>query len=262
MPELDDIAPEDLPFELPDGFAETVKGWDIPIDQLPRAVETFKGLQTEEGQIEAFLTFGQQLGFGLKDMERLFDDEVAAVTSPVETPAPPAPTEAEIEERDRPLTRGELAAIREEIRNDVQGEFTQREAAQAEARNQYTFQVIGRWYNDNEITDPAAQAVIARLGEDIAHANGADTYDPAVAVWALEQGRAAYDGFVEGEAQKALARKAAIAQQQPTSIGGAGGSPTAGDGEEPFDYSAQKGAALQSAKARVRARMRASGEIE
>jgi hypothetical protein len=261
MPELDDIAPEDPPFELPEGFAETVKGWDIPIDQLPRAIETFKGLQTEEGQIEAFLTFGQQLGFGLKDMERLFEDEVP--TAPVAEPvAPPEPTEAELEELERPLTRRELAAIREEIRDEVKGEFTQREEAQKAATQQETFAVIGRWYNDNEITDPAAQAVIARLGEDIAHANGADTYDPTVAVWALEQGRAAYDGFVEAEAQKALARKAAIASQQPTAIGASGGSPAAGDEEEPFDYAEQKGKALQSAKARVRARMRASGEIE
>lgn len=263
MPEIEET-PE--PFALPEDFAAQVQAWDVPIEHLPEAVAQYKSLQTEEGIIDAFIQTGQSLGFGLKELERLFVED-----APVETPAvPSAPvvsTAPEPRDPNTPLTYAEVQEILAEERAQVDARFEQQtQAEQAREQNafaqkqQVTFAAINDWYEAHGIDQQSeAAAVIARLGEATLAA-GEDSYVPAVAVAALDRGFAAYDGFIESEATAYLKRKAAAGDALPATLS-AGGTDTGGEDAAP-NYGELGGKALATAKERVRARLRQSGELE
>ena len=262
--------PEDAPvveepaFELPEGFADTVKGWDVPVDVLPEAVALYKGLQSEEGIIDNFVVLGQKLGFGIKELERLFADEPIAPVQAAPIPqAPVAPVEPE--DPERLMTAAEVRKMVEDERTAYESKFTdfqaqqvQAQQAQFQARQQKTFAAIGNWFKTNEINDENAQALIARLGEKTIDPT-ADSYDPAVAIAALERGKEAYEAFVESEAEARLRKKALVTAAQPTSVGGAGGSAGGEDESTAPAYSTLGAGALEEAKKRVRARFAQGG---
>lgn len=257
---VEEAAPE---FALPEDFAQTVQGWDVPVEILPEAVALYKGLQTEEGVIDNFVVLGQKLGFGIKELERLFSDEEPV--APV-APAPVAPAAvAEPEDPERLMTAAEVRALVEAERADYTSKFDAFQQQQVEAQQQafqarqtQTFQAIGEWFKTNDIVSEEAQAIIARLGEKTLDPT-ADSYDPQVAIAALERGKEAYDKFVETEAEARLRKKAVIASAQPAGIGEGGGT-DAGEGDDGTpDYKALGRDALEAAKKRVRAQFAAGG---
>lgn len=259
--EIETPAPE--PFELPEDFATQVQGWDVPIESLPEAVAQYKALQTEEGVIDAFIRTGQSLGFGVKELERLFVDEVAQPAPAPATPAAPQPAPVP-EDPEALLSRAEVRALIEAERTAVEERFNaltqaeqERQQASENARRQVTFGVINNWFDAHEIDRASVRArTIAQLGEATIAA-GADSYDPAIAVAALERGAEAYEKYIETEARDHLARIAARGDALPAVLGG--GNTGTGEGEAPVEY---KGSgALQTAKDRVRNRLRANGEL-
>jgi len=249
-------APEPEPFTLPEDFASQVQGWDVPIDALPAAVEQYKALQTEEGVIDAFIATGQSLGFGLKELNRLFDEEAPAPVAPA---APAAP--AEPEDPDRLMTAAEVQAMLAEVRGEqeqFQQALTQKEH---QARQEQVFGAMNQWFDSQDVKDEQTRRQIATFGEKHVLPTQ-DSYDPRVAIAALERGKAEYDAWVEAEAQNYLKRKQAAAKGQPTPVGGGSGGTSGGDGGgEQVDYQKLGGAALDTAKERVRARLRASDEL-
>lgn len=270
MPEAEEIiedAPvvEDPPFALPEGFAETVQGWDVPVEMLPEAVALYKGLQTEEGVIDNFVVLGQKLGFGIKELERLFaDDEPPAPAQPA--PAPVA-TPVEPEDPERLMNAAEVRAMLEAERATYDSKFDEFQQAQVAVQQQAfqdrqtkTFAAIGNWFDSKEIKDENVQAMVAKLGEKTLDPT-ADSYDPQVAIAALERGLTAYEAFVDEQAEARLRKKAVIASAQPTGVGEAGGS-AGGEGDETApDYAklALSGGAMEAAKARVRKRLMEGG---
>lgn len=261
---VEEAAPE---FTLPEDFAQTVQGWDVPVDKLAEAVELYKGLQTEDGVIDNFTVLGQKLGFGMHEMERLFltDEELAQQlakqAAPFLAPAPVASTApVEPEDPERLMTAAEVRALVEAERATSDSRFSEFQQQQVEAQQQafqarqtQTFAAIGEWFKTNDIVSEEAQAIIARLGEKTLDPT-ADSYDPQVAIAALERGKEAYDKFVETEAEARLRKKAVVAGAQPASIGEGGGT-DAGDGDTAPDYKALGGDALVAAKKRVRERL-------
>lgn len=248
---------EETPFTLPEDFAQTVQGWEVPIETLPEAVALYKGLQSEEGIIDNFVVLGQKLGFGIKELERLFADEpiVPVQTAPVTSPVP---VTTEPEDPERLLSAHEVKQMLEQERAYAESrinEFTQQQEASKQqafqARQQQTFSVIGNWFKANEIHDENAQAIIARLGEKTIDPT-ADSYDPQVAIAALERGKEAYEQFVDTQAEARLRKKALVTVAQPTAVGGASAG-SEGDETAP-DYKTLGSGALDAAKARVRKR--------
>lgn len=253
--------PEETPFELPEDFADQVKGWGVPLDEIPQAVARHKGLQSEDGVVDEWIALGQNLGFGIKELQRLFEDEVAPPAAPV-VPAAPEVDPILGDDPERLLTAAEVKQIMDDQRAQFEGRFTASEQERAEkeqeARTKVVFGAIEGWFEKNEISDPDERRLIAQMGEATIAA-GADSYDPAVSLAALERGKAAYDAFVEKQAQAYLAKKAGTAQGQPTGLGGG----TAGGEAEPeTDYAKLGQGALSAAKAKVRERLRASGELD
>lgn len=244
-------------FTLPENFADTVKSWEL--DDLSRAdeyVKLGKALETEEGVIDGFIGLGQKLGLGVKDLERLFaEDQPAAPQAAAPVPAP-----AEAPDPDRLLTQAEVDKLIEERVLGPQREAQERQAQELQAlRQKQTFDTIDQWFAGKEGLDDEAKQVIVALADRTIPAD-ADSWDPKVAVAALERGAAAYEALMEKQAQAYIAKKAAQGQALPTNIGS--GSTPGGEAEEAPDYVAARGKALDVARARVRARLRAAGEME
>lgn len=246
-------AVEPEPFTLPDDFATRVQEWDVPLDQLETAAKQYKSLQTEEGIIDAFIATGQSLGFGLKDLNKLFDEEPA--------PAAPAAPAAPVEPVDPEalMSRAEVEAMLADVRRETADYALQQEQARFQEKQNITFAAIDQWFGQAGVDDPETRRMIAQFGERHILPNQ-DSYDPRVALAALEQGRADYDAFVQKEAQRYLAAKGAQANGQPTSIGRTPAS-APGNEEPPADYASLGQKALATAKERVRARLREAGEI-
>lgn len=256
---------EETPFELPEDFADQVKGWDVPVDEIAQAVALHKALQTEDGVIDAFIRTGQSLGFGIKELQRLFaEDPEAAVAAVAAVTAAPAPTVDPIlgDDPDRLLTAAEVKAIMDRERESFDQRFTQSEQARQqesfEQRQKQVFGAIDGWFTANGITDANERRMIAQLGEATILPNQ-DSYDPAVSLAALERGKAEYDTFLESQAAKYIAKKAGTAQAQPTAVGG--GSAAGAEEEGEVNYKDLRSAALSTAKERVRARLRDAGEM-
>jgi hypothetical protein len=246
-------------FALPEDFADQVKGWDIPLDELPQAVAFHKALQSEDGVIDTFIRTGQSLGFGLKELEGLLGPE-----TPAEPAAPAAPVPDPIigDDPDRLLSAAEVAQIMERERAQFEERFTkadeERQAKEFAAVQKATFDRIDQFFDSKEISDPETRRFVAQLGEKTIPA-GANSYDPAVVQAALERGLAAYEDFVEKQAAAYIARKAGTAQGQPTPVGG--GSAPGGEGDDEVDYAKLGNKALDTARERVRARLRENGEL-
>jgi hypothetical protein len=155
-------------------------------------------------------------------------------------------TAAEVEEL--------LTKVREENAQFVQSQ----QQAQLQAREAAVIDQMNGWFDAQEVTDVETRLAIARFGEKHVLPNQ-DGYDPRVAIAALEAGKAEYDAWVEAEAKRYLQKKKVVADAQPTPPGGA---PTHGGGtdEAPAVYEGPE--ALQTAKDRVRARLRANGELQ
>lgn len=248
-----ETAPEPEPFTLPEDFATQVQTWDIPVDKLAEAAQMYKAAQTEEGVIDGFIAYGQSLGFGLKELNRLFEDEApAAPAAPV---APQAPTPDPEALMTRAEVDAEIARIREEQQQFVQ---SQEQRAQA-AKQAQVMDGIGTWFSQAGVEDEQTRKLIAGFGEKHVAPN-ADPYDMRVVAAALERGKADYEAFLQGEAQRYLKGKAASAANQPTPVGGAPAATTGSD-EAPVDYVAARGGAFDLARQRVRDRLRAAGEL-
>lgn len=252
--EVETEAPE---FTLPEDFAQQVQGWDIPVDKLAEAAELYKSSQTEEGVIDNFIRFGQSLGFGIKELERLFADETPApaAAAPV---AEPAAVDPFGDDPDRLMTASEVRAIVEAQRAEVNQTFEQQQKAAFEAKQRTTFAAIDSWFTQQGITDEDDRAEIARLGAKTI-LPGQDDYDPVVALGALERGFAAKTAVDERRAQAYLAKKAGTAQAQPAVLGG-GGTTGGEDVDEAPAYAELGGKALSTAKQRVRDRLRQAGQ--
>lgn len=255
---VEPVEPE--PFVLPDDFGATVQSWEVPIEALPEAVAQYKALQTEEGVIDAFIATGQSLGFGIKELEKLFADDPVAAVAAVAAEAAVAPVAAEHEDPDRLMTAKEVQDLLAEQRTAFEGQFTQREQAEFQSRQAKTFSAIDNWFTQNDVTDPDTQRIIAQFGEKHI-VPGADSYDPQVAIQALEKGQADYDAFVERQAQEVVARKAKIKEAQPVVLGGGGATNTGEGADDGPDYRKLGSGALDAAKQRVRDRLRQSGEL-
>jgi DNA-binding transcriptional MerR regulator len=246
-------------FTLPEDFADQVKSWDIKLDELPQAVALHKALQSEDGVIDTFIRTGQNLGFGIKELQRLFNEDEPV--APVAAPAAPA-VHAELEDPDRLLTAAEVNSLLERERNSVLERITEsdqkREQENFQSRQRTLFAAIDSKFAEWGVTDPDEQRFIASLAEKTILA-GADSYDPAVSLAALERGKAQYDAFVEKQAASYLAKKGTTLKAQPTTLGG--GNTAAGETDEAPDYHALGGKALDTAKERVRRRLREQGEL-
>lgn len=242
------------PFVLPEDFASQVQSWELGLDDLPKAVETYKSLQTEEGIIDAFISTGQSLGFGLKELNKLFADDEPVVT-------PPAAPAAPVEELDpeRLMTAAEVDAMLKQVREEAAQYQQTQEQRDLEAKQMNVMNQMNAWFDAKEVTDLETRGAIARFGEKHLRP-GQNILDPAVAIAALEAGQADYDAWIDAEAKRYLAKKKAVADGQPTPPGGA---PTSGGGgpDDAPKYEELGGAALQTAKDRVRARLRANGEL-
>lgn len=250
-----ETAPEPEPFTLPEDFASQVQSWDIPVDALPDAVARYKALQTEEGVIDAFIAEGLSLGFGVKELQRLFDDEQAAAAQQPATSAPVVE-----EDPDRYITAAEVQQVLESVRQEQQQIAQQSQQAAFQVQQQRTFDAMDAWFTSQGITDEEERQAIARFGEK--HIlPGQNSYDPRIAVSALERGKAEHEAFIERQAQAYLAKKGLVAQAQPTPPGG--GQTFAGDGgDDPApNYAELRGGALKAAKERVRQRLREAGEL-
>jgi hypothetical protein len=261
MPEEIEVAEpvvEPEPFTLPEDFATQVQQWDIPVEHLGDAAAQYKALQTEEGVIDAFIATGQSLGFGLKDLNRLFEDEVPLPAAP--TPSAPA---VEPPDPDGIMTRAQVDEMIAGLRSESQAAEQARQQQAEEARQAQVFGAINQWYETNKVTDPAARRAIAGFGE--AHiAPNQDSYDPRVALAALEAGKAEYEAWRQADAQAYLAVKQQQANAQPTPPGGGTGGAAGGGGDNAapnYAELAKKGEALNTARERVRARLRESGDL-
>jgi hypothetical protein len=246
---------EQVEFTLPEDFAAQVQAWDVPVDKLPEAVETYKRLQSEEGVIDTFIQTGQALGFGIRELETLFADPAAAAPA---APAAPAPV---VEEQDpeRLMTYAEFRDLaQKEILEPINQARQAEEQRRFQERAENTFSQINAWFDQHEVTDQEERNQIARIADDLIPA-GADSYDPRVAITALEQGLAQRDAQIERAAQAYLAKKAATATSQPTALGG--GQTGAGEGDDRPDYKALGRNAFEAARERVRARARANGDL-
>lgn len=268
MPEAaeTEVAPEAEPevveesFSLPEDFTAQVQSWGVPVDELAQAAALHKSLQTEDGVVEQFIATGQSLGFGIKEMQRLFADEPVTPAAPA-APAAPVPDPILGDDPDRLLTAAEVKAIVDAQRTEFEGRFTQsEEARQAEAfaaQQKQTFGAIENWFDGKEIKDKETRAFVAQLAERTIPA-GANSYDPVVVTAALERGFAEYESFVEKQAQAYISKKGGTALTQPTHVGGG----TAGAEAEPeTDYAKLGQSALSTAMKKVRDRLRESGEL-
>lgn len=248
----EEVEPE--AFTLPDDFATQVQSWGVPIEAIPEAVERYKSLQTEDGVIDAFIATGQSLGFGLKDLNRLFQDEVVAPPTPAATPA-----HVEAPDPEALMTRAEVDAMLTQVRTEQQSYVQQQEQARLEAAQAEVHRGIEGWFDGQEVTDQHTRTSIANFAQKHVLANQ-NPYDMRVIASALERGKAEYDAWVEAEAQNYLRKKVAKAGGQPTSLGGAP-SGTIGNEDAPADYVAAGGKAMDLARQRVRDRLRAAGEL-
>lgn len=250
---------EEPEFLLPEDFTDQVKSWGVSVDELAQAAALHKALQTEDGVVEQFIATGQSLGFGIKELQRLFADEVAPV-APV-APAAPTPDPILGDDPDRLLTASEVKAIVDRQRDEFEGRFTQSETQRAEAeqaqRQKIAFGTIESFFDGKEVKDGETRAFIAQLAERTIPAT-ADSFDPAVLNAALERGMAEYEAFVEKQAQAFIAKKAGTAAAQPTHVGGG---TAGGEAEAETDYAKLGQGALNAAKEKVRARLRDSGEL-
>lgn len=244
------------PFVLPEDFADRAKEWGLTPDEIAEAVQVHKALQTEEGVVDAFIRTGQNLGFGIKELNRLFDDEpVAPVAAPVT-----APVVEEDDDPERLMTVAEVRALVEQERAERTQSETQREQAAFQSRQAALFGQIDSWFDTNGIKDEDERRLVAQLAEKTI-LPGQDSYDPAVALAALERGKASYEAFIEKQATAYLTKKGKTIKDQPTVL--SGGGTNAGDGgDEAPDYAALGSTALTTAKERVRNRLRASGELD
>lgn len=247
------VEPAEPEFSLPENFAETVKGWDVPVDQLDEAITFYKSLSTEDGVVDAFIRTGQSLGFGVKELERLFADE-----QPAPAPVAPAPVAAPAEDSDRLLTLAEARdLLRSEVLMPLEDQRRQEQERSFEQRRTTLFSSIDKFFDDKGITDRETRNFIAQQGEQFI-VPGVDSYDPNIALAALERGYAAYEAWADNQHKTYLARKGEQAGALPTPIdGGTHG----GEGDDTPDYYALGGKALVTAKDRVRARLRAAGEL-
>lgn len=244
-------------FTLPEDFATTVQGWDIPVETLPEAVQLYKTLQTEEGVIDGFIQLGQSLGFGIKELERLFAEDPAGAAAAVQAAAPAAP---EVDPDHLP-TYAEIQELIQAERARVDQTFQQQQTAEQQRREAHTFAAIDKWFNEHGIdqNDKVARAAVAAFAQQTL-LPGQDDYDPNVVLPALERGLSSYEADIEARAQSLLSRKAAAAKSQPTALGSGGGAVTTDDGEvDAPNYHELRSAALQTAKDRVRAKLRAAG---
>lgn len=253
-PELiaDPAEPEPTPFSLPEDFASQVESWGVPVDELAQAAAFHKSLQTQDGVIEAFIQTGQSLGFGIKELNRLFEDE------PAPAPVTPAPTPHEEPlDPERLMTAAEVDALLDKVRAETTEFRQQQEQREQEAQQRTVFNAMDQWFDGQGVPDMETRRQIAAFGEK--HVVG-NSYDPAVAIRALEAGKAEYDAWIDGQARAYLQRKAAAAGKQPTPVGGAVGH-AGGSDEPPFTYEGQGRTAMDAAKQRVRDRLRQSGEL-
>lgn len=256
-----EVVTEEVPFTLPNDFADQVKSWDIKLDELPQAVALHKALQSEDGVIDTFIRTGQNLGFGIKELQKLFaEDEPVA---PVAVAPAALVVDPLLEDPDRLLTAAEVNSLLERERNSFMERITEsdtkREQEAFQTRQRNLFSSIDSWFDQQGVKDEDERRFIAQLAEKTI-LPGADSYDPAVALPALERGKAQYDAFVEKQAASYISRKAGTAAAQPTAVGG-GGTTSAGEADEPPNYAELRGAALETAKDRVRRKLRAAGEM-
>lgn len=251
---------EEPEFSLPEDFADQVKGWGVPVDELAQAAALHKALQTEDGVVEQFIATGQSLGFGVRELQRLFNDEPVTPAAPA-APAAPAVDPILGDDPERLLTAAEVKTIIDDQRAEFEGRFTQTEEARQreafQAQQKVVFGAIDTWFDAHEVKDPETRALIASMAEKTIPA-GANSYDPTVSVAALERGFSEYEAFVERQAQAYIAKKAGTAQGQPTHVGGTA---AGGEADEETDYAKLGSKALGTAKEKVRARLRASGEL-
>lgn len=247
-------------FTLPDDFADQVKSWGVSTDELAQAAALHKALQTEDGVVEQFIATGQSLGFGVKELQRLFVDEPVTPAAPA-APAAPVPDPILGDDPERLLSAAEVKQYLDAQRAEFEGRFTQseevRQAEAFQAKQDRVFGAIDTWFDSKEVTDKETRAFIAQLG-DKTIPRGADAYDPQVVTAALERGYAEYEAFVEKQAQAFIAKKAGTALAQPTHVGG---SSAGSEPEDETDYAKLGQGALNAAKEKVRARLRASGEM-
>lgn len=251
---------EEPEFLIPEDFADQVKGWGVPVDELGQAAALHKALQTEDGVIEQFIATGQSLGFGVRELQRLFADEPVTPAAPA---APAAPVTDPIlgDDPERLLTAAEVKTIMDAQREEFDGRFTQSEEARQresfEAKQKVVFGTIDSFFEGHDIKDAETRAFVANLAEKTIP-SGADSYDSAVVTAALERGFAEYEAFVEKQAQAYITKKGGTALSQPTHVGGG---TTSGEDVDETDYTKLGQGALNTAKERVRARLRESGEL-
>lgn len=236
-------APEGAPVETPPAEPEALDlsrfGEDVDEDLLTRALDSYRSLQTEDGITDAFVSMGLAMGASPEQIIALFDEAV-------DEGAPPAP--AGEPDDDTPLT---AAQVMEMVQGMIQEAVLQPLAARDEATAVATIRgVIQDEMTAREITDDEDRRQV--LGYADRYLDDESRLDPAKVKAAIEKGAADYDAFLEARVKARLEGKAAVHAQLPTPLSG-GGTAGADEPDEPKN--------MEDAKARVRANLRARGEL-
>lgn len=237
-------APEGAPVETPPAEPEALDlsrfGEDVDEDLLAKALDSYRSLQTEDGITDAFVSMGLAMGASPEQIIALFDEAV-------DEGAPPAGAAPEADD-DTPLT---AAQVMEMVQGMIQEAVLQPLAARDEATAVATIRgVIQDEMTAREITDDEDRRQV--LGYADRYLDDESRLDPAKVKDAIEKGAADYDAFLEARVKTRLEKKAAAHEALPTPLSGGG---TAG-ADEPTEPSN-----MEEAKARVRANLRARGEL-
>lgn len=254
-----EINPEDLPpvEPTPEAPAEPTYDWadetvqtrgreaierferygDVNIDQ---AVDTFKALGTEEGQVQALVSLANQLGVPQSTVLGWFENPTGA----------PAPEPEPEPDGDAVVTWDEARAYFEK---QLDARLTQRDQqAQQQTAQQQAFAVGQAAYNEvmKELGIPStAEQAVASYGDKYMDPN--DQFNPEKIKAAIRRGHAEWQNDAMAEARRYVERKRSDADRVPTP--NSGGSPGGSDQPEPQN--------VTEGIMRARARLRAQGVL-
>lgn len=243
------------PYELPEDFAPWVKEVGGP-DTLREAAQIYQALQTEEGVVDAFYQIGRALGFSTRELQKLFEEEVAAQGATL--PAPVA--------GNAPVSQDMKQAETGNIEDQRVAAMEQRIAAfEQQQREAVAVQTIEATLAELGVSDEHKRLVV-QIGATYLP-DDARGMDPHLIRNALYQAKTEVDNYFTAKEGERLANKAQTKRGLPKGGGltGKGGGGAAGGESDLPDYAAiaakQGGAAAyQAAKARFRARMKQAGE--
>lgn len=238
-------APE--PWTPPEGLADKFTEWGVEVNDLDSAVSIYQALQTEQGVIDMVVEGLRSLGFGVKDIEKFLREDGA---SPDEAAARAAAPAADATPDDEAIPT--MADIKKLLQTEV---IAPQREAQERAQVAAAQAAIGSFFDTQGVKDVETMEAVRGLAKR--YLPDGD-WDPAHIAVALEKGHADFEKIIETQGQAYLAKKAGDAAKVPTPVGGHVGG---GDGDDRPDYTKLGSKALDTARQRVRDRLRASGEL-